>query len=174
MQLSYSFIEFLFLNAFISTNLPSIQTPHPLHIYHIFSLTCPQLGNSGLKKWWVKHTWILFTLQDVKLYTGVISCRFLWRFYELFGLSFWWHPFTAEDPLVSKWPNPKFLQICSDEQTNSSWRKCMSNYDFMCIFMCIQLVNTIFPWLEHTESFNTVSTVEWKDCLKTFNRDVKH
>ncbi len=27
-------------------------------------------------------------------------------FYNLFGLSFWWHPFTAEDP---------FLQICPDK-----------------------------------------------------------
>ncbi len=34
-------------------------------------------------------------------------------FNQLFGLSFWRHPFTAEDPLVSKWYNAKFLQICS-------------------------------------------------------------
>ncbi len=32
-------------------------------------------------------------------------------FYQLFGLSFWRHPFTAEDPLVSKWCNATFLQI---------------------------------------------------------------
>ncbi len=38
----------------------------------------------------------------------------------LFLLSFWWHPFTAEDPLVSKWCNAKFLQLWSDEETNSS------------------------------------------------------
>ncbi len=47
-------------------------------------------------------------------------CGLLWCFYQLFGLSFWRHPFTAEDPLVSKWCNTKFLQICSDEETNSS------------------------------------------------------
>ncbi len=34
--------------------------------------------------------------------------------------GFWRHPFTAEDPLVSKYSNAKFLQICSDEETNSS------------------------------------------------------
>ncbi len=34
------------------------------------------------------------------------------------GLSFWRHPFIAEDPLVSKWCNAKFLQICSDQETN--------------------------------------------------------
>ncbi len=41
-------------------------------------------------------------------------------FYQLFGRSFWRHPFTAEDPLVSKWCNAKILQIhCFDEETNS-------------------------------------------------------
>ncbi len=39
---------------------------------------------------------------------------YLWitvMFYQLFGLSFWRHPFTAEHPLVSKWCNATFLQI---------------------------------------------------------------
>ncbi len=44
---------------------------------------------------------------------------YLWFFYQLFALSFWWHPFTAEDPLVSKWCNATFLKIFSDEETNS-------------------------------------------------------
>ncbi len=48
------------------------------------------------------------------------SMDLLWCFYQLFGLSFWRHPFTAEDPLVSKWCDAKFLQTCSDEETNSS------------------------------------------------------
>ncbi len=38
--------------------------------------------------------------------------------YQLFGLLFWLHPFTAEDLLVSKWCNAKFIQICSDEENN--------------------------------------------------------
>ncbi len=44
-------------------------------------------------------------------WTGVlqITCRLLWCFYQLFGLSFWRHPFTEEDPLVSKWYNATFL-----------------------------------------------------------------
>ncbi len=46
-----------------------------------------------------------------------ITCGLLCCFYHLFGLSFWRHPFTAEDPLVSKWCNVEFLQICSDEET---------------------------------------------------------
>ncbi len=63
-----------------------------------------------------------FSLQDIHCWTGVvwITCGLLWCFYEQFGLLFWRHPFTAEDPLVSKWCNAKFLQICSDEETNSS------------------------------------------------------
>ncbi len=42
----------------------------------------------------------------------------LWCFYQLFRLSFWRHPFTAEDPLLSKWCNATFLQICSHEETH--------------------------------------------------------
>ncbi len=60
----------------------------------------------------------LFMSQDVNWWTGVVWIIVM--FYQLFGLSFWRHPFTAEDPLVSKWCNATFLQICSDEETNSS------------------------------------------------------
>ncbi len=37
---------------------------------------------------------------------------------DVFGLSFWRHPFTAEHPLVSKWCNAKFHQIWSNEEMN--------------------------------------------------------
>ncbi len=55
----------------------------------------------------------LFTSQDVNWWTGVvwITSGLLWCFYQMFGLSFWRHPFTAEDPLLSKWWNATFLQI---------------------------------------------------------------
>ncbi len=36
-------------------------------------------------------------------------------FKSAFGLSFWRHPFTEEDPLVSKLSNATFLQMCFDE-----------------------------------------------------------
>ncbi len=54
----------------------------------------------------------LFISQDVKWWTGVvwITCGLLWWFYQLFGLSFWRHPFTSEDPLVSKWCKATFIQ----------------------------------------------------------------
>ncbi len=51
--------------------------------------------------------------QDVNWWTGVVwtTCGLLWCFYQLFGLSFWRHPFTVEYPLLSKWCNAIFLQI---------------------------------------------------------------
>ncbi len=69
----------------------------------------------------------LFTSQEVNWWTGVIwiTCGLLWCFYQLFGLSFWRHPFTPEDPLVNKRCDAKFLQNCSNEETNSS-TSCMS------------------------------------------------
>ncbi len=39
------------------------------------------------------------------------SCGLLWCFYHLFELSFWRHPFTTEDTLVSKWCNAKFINL---------------------------------------------------------------
>ncbi len=55
----------------------------------------------------------LLSSQDVNWWTGMvwITCGLLWCFYQLFGLSFWRHPFTAEHPLLSRWWNVIFLQI---------------------------------------------------------------
>ncbi len=80
------------------------------------------------------QTCIFSTSQDVNWWTGIvwITCVLLWCFYQLF-----WHPFTAEDPLMSKWWNATFLQICSHEETNSStswmvWGKyILSNFIFL-------------------------------------------
>ncbi len=52
--------------------------------------------------------WLYKMLTDGLEWCGV---DYLWCFYQLFGLSFWRHPFTAEHPLVSKWWNATFLQI---------------------------------------------------------------
>ncbi len=55
----------------------------------------------------------LLSSQDVNWWTGVvwITCGLLWCFYQLFGLSFWRHPFTAEHPLLRHWCSATFLQI---------------------------------------------------------------
>ncbi len=57
------------------------------------------------------HKTLTDGLIDVNWLTGVvwITCGLLWCFYQLFGLSFWRHPFTAEDPLMSKWCIAKFF-----------------------------------------------------------------
>ncbi len=46
------------------------------------------------------------TLTDGLEWCGLLCC-----FYQLFGLSFWRHPFTAEHTLLNKWCNATFLQI---------------------------------------------------------------
>ncbi len=55
----------------------------------------------------------LLSSPDVNWWTGVvwITCGLLWCFYQLFGLSFWRHPFTAEHPLLRHRCNATFLQI---------------------------------------------------------------
>ncbi len=55
----------------------------------------------------------LLSSPDVNWWTGVvwITCGLLWCFYQLFGLSFWRHPFTAEHPLLRHWCRDTFLQI---------------------------------------------------------------
>ncbi len=53
------------------------------------------------------------TSQDMNYWT----VDYLWiivMFLSAVWLSFRRHPFTAEDPLVSKWYDATFLQICSD------------------------------------------------------------
>ncbi len=47
---------------------------------------------------------------------GLEWCGLLWCLNQLFGLPFWRHPFTAEDPLVNKLCIAKFFH----EETTSS------------------------------------------------------
>ncbi len=88
-----------------------IQTRTLFHWWmHYYGLWTHILaGNNGLN---LKNTRFLSS-QDVNWWTGVvwITCGLLWCFYQLFGLSFWRHPFTEEHPLMSKWCNDTFLQI---------------------------------------------------------------
>ncbi len=75
-----------------------------------------------------------------------ITCGLLWCFYQLFGLSFWWHPFTADDPSVSKLFNATFLQICSDKliYTSDDLRYIFSTFIYFCIYLCIFLDKLFF------------------------------
>ncbi len=79
--------------------------------------------NNGLKlktPWWTWSNMHLFTRRWIMYLSGVDYLWIIVMFYQLSGLSFWRHPFTAEDPSVSKWCNTTFLQICSQVETNSS------------------------------------------------------
>ncbi len=58
-------------------------------------------------QWWIC---LIFCLLKM-LTDGLEWCDLLWCFYQLFGLSFWRHPFTIMYPLLSEWCNAKFLQI---------------------------------------------------------------
>ncbi len=93
-----------------------------------------------LSSWKMSNFFQLYS-QDINWCTGVvwITCVLLWCFYQLFGLSFWRHPFTAEHPLLSKWckryisPNlfwwrNKFIYILDG--------LCIRKY---CTFWCIRL-----------------------------------
>ncbi len=72
----------------------------------------------------------LFTSQDGNLmdWNGVdylwIIVMFLSAVLDPNPNLFWRHPLTAEDPLVNKWCNAKFIQLCPDTETNLSiaWR----------------------------------------------------
>ncbi len=61
--------------------------------------------------WWICVLLTLIFWRHTMLTDGLEWCGLLWCFYQLFGLSFWRHPFTAEDPLLSKWWNATFLKI---------------------------------------------------------------
>ncbi len=58
-----------------------------------------------------------FTSPDINWWTEFLwfTCGLLWCFHQLFGLSFWWHPFTEENPLVNKWYIIECIHIFSVE-----------------------------------------------------------
>ncbi len=71
-----------------------------------------------------EQIWRNVALHHLLTNAAVNGCRqnerILSEYLSAVWLSLWRHPFTAVDPLVSKWCNATFLQICSDQQTNSS------------------------------------------------------
>ncbi len=89
-----------------------------------------------------------------------------WSFYQLFGLSFWRHPFTAEDPLVSKRctimaKNIGTLGKYEKWGETSLWNKCFSqihighNYWHPKKFLWVKYLY-IFPFI-----FTILSTPGW-------------
>ncbi len=92
-----------------STVYKSKQSKTALNKYVDFFTEGSNIMNSyfNQKQWFkVKNVLMMDLFQllsspDVNWWTGVvwITCGLLWCFYQLFGLSFWRHPFTAEHPL---------------------------------------------------------------------------
>ncbi len=71
----------------------------------------------GLFLWWFYVVLLSFFGLD-SLLPLLLNATYV-DYYDVlwvFGLSFWRHPFTADNLLVSKWCNAKFLQICSNEE----------------------------------------------------------
>ncbi len=104
--------------------------------------------------------------QDVNWWTGVvwITCGLLWCFYQLFGLSFWRHPFTAEDPLVSKLCNTVISPICSDEKTNTStssiaWEWVYFQLNFIFLGRAIPLNHILFQLIVNVLYVQRLRTV---------------
>ncbi len=111
-----------------------------------------------------------FTSPDVKWWTGAvwITCGLLWCFYQLFGLSFWRHPFTAEDPLLSKRCNVNFskpvqmnklIYILDDLRVNtfSANFECCVNYSFMVKYESAELQCGLFS----KESYYVIFLIFW-------------
>ncbi len=66
----------------------------------------------------------------------LITCVLLWCFYQLFGLSFWRHPFTAEDPIFG-WTIPLSPEF-------PSWGRVRCNDYSICIVGGLPETNYIF------------------------------
>ncbi len=82
-------------------------------------------------------------LPHTMLNDGLDSCCCVVIFCQQFGLSFWRHPFTAEDPSVIKWSNAKILKICSSEEQLINILDVLrvSKYSATFFFVC---VNSLF------------------------------
>ncbi len=78
----------------------------------------------GLFLWWFYVVLLSFFGLD-SLLPLLLNATYV-DYYDVlwvFGLSFWRHPFTADNLLVSKWCNAKFLQICSNEEQKKKYIK---------------------------------------------------
>ncbi len=113
----------MYKSLFIRTDLDKFRITSLGHQWIILSEWVPSEWES--KRLRKKFTVIQKTPVDYLMYCKVNtvavchktlngwleSCGLLWCFCQLFEISFWRHPFTAEDTLMSKWCNVKFLNL---------------------------------------------------------------
>ncbi len=109
-----------------STKLFCLNQERNVYIKHCLKMEI--VLNKYVSGFWCEREWIFFLKEKLLLImviriTGTVFCflqinsfslingvvsitnGLLWWFYQLLGLSYWRHSFTAEVPLVSKWCN---------------------------------------------------------------------
>ncbi len=107
-------------------------------------------GNKGLKFKHLNDGFVscivcymqLLASQEINWWTGEVWIIVM--FYQLFGLSFWRHPFTAEHPMVSKWCKATFQQIWSYIETTHLSKllfKLFPRHDYVTHLCCV--VNSV-------------------------------
>ncbi len=85
-------------------------------------------------------------------------CGLFWCFYHPFGLSFWRHPFTADDPLMSRWCNAKFLQILRIQgEKICLW----VNFQQIFMFAWTILLSIHYPYIILVCCMSHYSTLGW-------------
>ncbi len=92
---------------------------------------------------------ICFSFCLLQMLTGELEwCGLLWCFYQLFGLSFWRHPFTAEHPLLRHWcrdtfsVNSLFWVNCSFKFLD--WKQlklCKASQKCLCFYVPLKKVS---------------------------------
>ncbi len=129
--------------------LPPVESPSPV-VYHtkiqpyLFRavLVCKRMRIADFPPdsdrqnnffHWRKHYYGLWIMDFM-----TITCGLLWCFYQLFGLSFWRHPFTAEHPLLRHWCRDTFLQ---------TWWRNKLIYILDGLSVGTFLANLIFGWI---------------------------
>ncbi len=79
----------------------------------------------------------------VILTDGLEWCGLLWCFYQLFGLSFWWHPFTSNDEQVMQhYISPNLMKnklIYTQDGPNFHFCVNYSCKHMPCFWMCMEL-----------------------------------
>ncbi len=117
----------------------------------------------------------LINTQDVKWWTGVVWIIYglLWSFISYLD-SFWWHPFTAEDPLVRKMLN--FSQtVLIIHQTHLYLDGLMQNLHFCVIFKkSLHNYNAIYSLFFHLRNIKLLNLLIYYYIFLDKEKDKKN
>ncbi len=125
--------------------------PAPSSRVHSGVLVLATSDNLKLKtSWWICFLQTqLLSSQDINWWIGVvwITCGLLWCFYQLFRLSFWRHPFTAEDPLVIH--SDAMLHFSKSVEETNSFTSWMAWGCLVFLFVCLFVFKANFHFWVH-------------------------